>query len=451
MGLFGKIIKGVESAIKTVVSVITGVVNSAEKALSSVENAFSTQVQGDIDQAIDAINDAIEGIDEALEFLGAKKEKITTGAEEIYDEIKDDFFGTIDYWKECMEAGRDPGDPTGTGIYIIDFAFDVAGFTIDPEQGIYASNKEPPIQERMGYNHLYDELATPALCVIDCEPIYFDYNGKHWMIELWKGQYGISTGCEIGVYTQDDGEWQIDGQTVHYDCAGENDQLKMSYDLYKDGETEPLFHRESDNHWWVTGFKPGVNSRPEDLTMKLNITLKDPQMCKVFVKSLADKGYKIKTDINGEADVKVVGNTVSFDYGTPKTEQAWTRGGAIEDVSMLGTKVVTDGYNVAKVGVQEASTLGNEVATDIDNITKAIAEGDPNVGKEISSDVYNISKDTVKAELKVGKEIVTDGYNITKDAINVAPKVKKEIETFAYNTTKEAAEKISETVYDYFK
>ena len=36
--------------------------------------------------------------------------------------------------------------------------------------------------------------------IIDCEPICFMYGGKNWMIELWKGQYGLETGGEIGVY-----------------------------------------------------------------------------------------------------------------------------------------------------------------------------------------------------------------------------------------------------------
>ena len=37
--------------------------------------------------------------------------------------------------------------------------------------------------------------------IIDCEPVRFYYGGKKWLIELWKGQYGMTTGCEIGVYT----------------------------------------------------------------------------------------------------------------------------------------------------------------------------------------------------------------------------------------------------------
>ena len=36
--------------------------------------------------------------------------------------------------------------------------------------------------------------------IIDAYPVYFDYQDKTWMIEFWRGQYGINTGAEIGVY-----------------------------------------------------------------------------------------------------------------------------------------------------------------------------------------------------------------------------------------------------------
>ena len=32
--------------------------------------------------------------------------------------------------------------------------------------------------------------------VFETLPVYFDYAGKTWLIQIWKGQYGICTGCE---------------------------------------------------------------------------------------------------------------------------------------------------------------------------------------------------------------------------------------------------------------
>ena len=42
----------------------------------------------------------------------------------------------------------------------------------------------------------YDKTAPYFNMVFDCEPVYFDYNGRTWLIEFWKGQYGINTGAE---------------------------------------------------------------------------------------------------------------------------------------------------------------------------------------------------------------------------------------------------------------
>jgi hypothetical protein len=76
-------------------------------------------------------------------------------------------------------------------------AVEVAGFDYDPEQDIIFSRMDA-VQRRFGY----DASALLMSAVIDCEPIFFDFGGKTWMIELWKGQYGLETGCEIGVYNR---------------------------------------------------------------------------------------------------------------------------------------------------------------------------------------------------------------------------------------------------------
>ncbi|MBN2351608.1 MAG: DUF4474 domain-containing protein [Spirochaetales bacterium] len=77
---------------------------------------------------------------------------------------------------------------------------ETAGFLYDPEQDIIYSRIDA-LQKDFGYSLLYDDLAPVMIgAVIDCEPVYFDYGGDSWMIELWKVQYGIETGAEIGVY-----------------------------------------------------------------------------------------------------------------------------------------------------------------------------------------------------------------------------------------------------------
>src|SRR4051794_9572622 len=74
-----------------------------------------------------------------------------------------------------------------------------AGFDFDPVGDIIYSRMDA-LQRKAGYCWNYDRAAPLFDMIIDCEPIYFKYGGAKWMIELWKGQYGIMTGAEIGVY-----------------------------------------------------------------------------------------------------------------------------------------------------------------------------------------------------------------------------------------------------------
>jgi hypothetical protein len=191
-----------------------------------------------------------------------------------------------------------------------------AGYSYDSEQDIFYSNLDP-WQREMGYCRLYDEAAAPLNMIIDCEPIYFEYEGKRWMIEFWKGQYGMTTGGEIGVYTAEGPDLNIPGlfNGTFYNCASNVDRLYMSYSLVKNGEV--LFTR-NDKHWWLTGFKLGEFSEPSELTMYLTIALKNIAMRNAFIQGLKDAGYS-------ENEIFVDKNIVGLIFKEPRTLQPITR------------------------------------------------------------------------------------------------------------------------------
>lgn len=75
-----------------------------------------------------------------------------------------------------------------------------AGFSYDPKQKTLYSDLTP-IQRFFGFSRTVDLAADPVLSSsIYCDPIYFYYNGKEYLLELWKGQYGLMTGVEVGLY-----------------------------------------------------------------------------------------------------------------------------------------------------------------------------------------------------------------------------------------------------------
>ncbi|HEY9061146.1 MAG TPA: DUF4474 domain-containing protein [Pseudobacteroides sp.] len=200
--------------------------------------------------------------------------------------------------------------------YEIEKTIEFAGFSYDEEQDMYYSNKDS-WQRKFGYCRLYDEAAAPFGMIVDCDPIKFEYAGKRWLIEFWKGQYDLTTGCEIGVYTTDKSDFSIPNifTGTFYDCVDDEDQLYMEFTLSKFGEI--LFHR-GEKHWWLTGFKLGEFSEPYELIMDISITLKDKEMLDAFVGGLREANYSDK-----EFDIE--GNTVFIKYVFPHTQQPLSR------------------------------------------------------------------------------------------------------------------------------
>ncbi|NLT13373.1 MAG: DUF4474 domain-containing protein [Clostridiales bacterium] len=216
------------------------------------------------------------------------------------------------------------------------------GYEYDPRQDIFYSTIDP-WQRKLGYCSLYDEAAIPLGMVFDCEPVRFKYGGKNWMIELWKGQYGITTGGEIGVYTTTGPIIEIPGifNGTLYFCADDSDNLSMTYTLLKNNEV--MFSRAA-RHWWLTGFRLGEYADPEDLTMEASITLKDAAMRDAFLAALHEMGY-------GDNEVRSGGNTVLILFREPHSRQPFTRTGIIGDMALQGLKNNVDIYKSITGGI----------------------------------------------------------------------------------------------------
>ena len=157
------------------------------------------------------------------------------------------------------------------------------GFDFDSKQGIFY-NPKYPWQRYFGFCEIYDKCAPATMMFYNTQRYKFDYEGKNWMIQVWKGQYGITSGAEIGVYTK-----SPKNPVEFYACASDEDCLKMSFDLYKKGEL--FFHREDESHWWLTGFAPLTATSASDFEMRASITCKSEEMAKAFAGGLEDNGY----------------------------------------------------------------------------------------------------------------------------------------------------------------
>ncbi len=169
--------------------------------------------------------------------------------------------------KDIQDMLFDTTDPNTAGQILT-----LCGFDYDADQGIYYSTMNP-LQRNFGFNFLYDVAAPRAGMIYSTERILFDYAGKNWMIQLWKGQYGITAGGEIGLYNKTD-------KIMHYDCANDEELIEMAFDFYNNDQY--VFSRGPEKHWWLTGFKIFNVGIP--FLIELDITLKftDVAMANAF-------------------------------------------------------------------------------------------------------------------------------------------------------------------------
>jgi hypothetical protein len=209
------------------------------------------------------------------------------------------------------------------------------GFVYEPYQDIFYSHFNP-WQRELGYCRLYDEASAALSMIIDCEPITFEYNGRKWLIEFWKGQYGMNTGGEVGIYYTSGPNLNIPGvfNGTFYQCPKDEDCINMSFAFRKNGNL--LFTRNG-YHWWLTGFKLGEFSKPSELSMDITLDLYNRRMAYTFVNELVKAGYK-------ENEYSISGNRVMVHFEKPHTPQPITRTAFTDFIMQRNNQNFCDAY-----------------------------------------------------------------------------------------------------------
>ena len=165
------------------------------------------------------------------------------------------------------------------------------GYSYNSHQDIFVARLDAP-QKVFGYTSFYDFSAPYFNMVFDYETIYFDYNEKTWLIEMWKGQYGINTGCELGLYYADTITSPEEYSTTLFHAVESKDMLDISLELnrYPDKRTH-LLNSGTDlgyakrKHWWLTIFKMGTYTNPNNIFVNTSIHFKNYYMMNQFLDS----------------------------------------------------------------------------------------------------------------------------------------------------------------------
>lgn len=205
----------------------------------------------------------------------------------------------------------------------------VLGYSYNSEGDYFYTDDKDCWQAGFGYNEVYDQMAPMAVMFIDEVRIRFDYEGKAWMIQLWKGQYGwIFVGAEIGVYTANGVKTaEIDKNDInHYDCASQSDWLNMRmtvlWDDDRNGSYKEIFTREYTKYWWATGFKFGTLNRFStpitELKMDAQITFKSAEMASLFTRGMKSAGFSSASSADSLSKDTIFqdGANVYFDWVT---------------------------------------------------------------------------------------------------------------------------------------
>lgn len=163
----------------------------------------------------------------------------------------------------------------------------------------YYTNDKDAWQYNFGFGKVYDVFAPYLLLEYDYVRIFFTYENKDWMLQMWKGQYGmIFYGGEIGIYNREHSEDGVNDWTM-YACPAEEDWLAMEMTLYHQNENgvyQREFTREYEKYWWCTGFKNGHLRQEEpadELRLAGRITLKDEEMAQIVYDGLLECGFKV--------------------------------------------------------------------------------------------------------------------------------------------------------------
>lgn len=170
-----------------------------------------------------------------------------------------------------METGECYGK-NGTGVFGIGHNFNFYEMTIYSTVDCWMRN--------YGFCLFYDVAANllPTNFKYITRRFKFSYDGLDWMIQMWKGNYFISNGGEVGLY------WREKGQLgSYYNCATEEIPMSLNVSI---GD-KVLVNRKLQDHWWICGFNLGEKLYlPTALTLRTTLVMPDKEMLEAFTASI---------------------------------------------------------------------------------------------------------------------------------------------------------------------
>lgn len=224
-------------------------------------------------------------------------------------------FFCLNYWRRRKIICKVKSLCMDEKCQILDEIIQPFGYSYVLSQDIFTSRIDA-WQREFGYCALYDDSAVYLGMVFDCLPVYFNYHGRTWLIEFWKGQYGINLGCEAGVYYADHILSEAERKHALFHAVENQDMPEICLTLsepalnqQRDGKS--ILAKLCDRHWWLTAFRTGSFAKPSELQLCVSVTLRNQEMAEAFLRGLLNTGYN-------PAEIQHCCNTVRFTFAKPK-------------------------------------------------------------------------------------------------------------------------------------
>jgi len=229
--------------------------------------------------------------------------KMPTGMHFAAEPLEDDpndyefvaYFNYTDGSKAHVKTGTTYN--TKTGRLGSDGGFGNLGFNYFAHDKLIDTTNDS-WQRSLGYTKLYDDLFLQSTDVANIETVRlkFPYDGKDWMIQLWKGRYGNMPGGEVGMYNKP--KYRL---IDFYDTASDDERIGMSFKITDKRNGTVLIDRPMELHWWKTSF--AVYKEPltaENLTLETILAPEAAMMAalKVALDKEVAKGVLNYTEVN---------------------------------------------------------------------------------------------------------------------------------------------------------
>ncbi len=186
--------------------------------------------------------------------------------------------GTIETHDAGLLINTKTGECTnaeGTGMFGTGYNFNIEEMVVYTTVDCWMRN--------FGFCLFYDIMANsmPISYSYVTRRFKFEYDGLEWMIQIWKGNYFISNGGEVGIYSRDPEK----AFGSFYNCATPEQELDMSMQVLIGNKQ--LVNRPLQRHWWISGFHLGtMRYLPSALTLKSTIVMPDEEMLEAFTAAI---------------------------------------------------------------------------------------------------------------------------------------------------------------------